>query len=351
MSRKLSLGKGRKGLITNEKLKKRAVGLAFVLMLITMLFAITAGKYSIPVVDVFKGILAKLGIGSFTEDNSLVIVWEVRLPRLILSALGGMALAMAGACFQGVFKNPLVEPYILGVSSGAAFGAALSIVFLSGIMPNSVLAFVFAVLAMLLSYTIATNRWQTPLVNLILSGIVISSIFTALLNLLKTVAPDSKLREITFWLMGGYYTATWQDVVFMLPSVIISLAILWSLGWKLNVLTMGEQEAQTMGISVDRLKLVTLGISTFITAAIVSHVGIISWIGLMIPHGTRMIIGSDHRYLIPFSAFAGGIFMIICDTIARTIIMGEIPISIITSIIGAPYLIYLLRTNRQVYFE
>ena len=340
----------RKSLVKNTKAKCGFIVVSAALIFLTMVVTVTIGNYSIPIHDVFDVIIKKITGVPAMDNNYYVLVWEVRLPRIFLSALGGMGLAISGAVFQGVFRNPLVEPYILGVSSGAACGAALSIVFFGSVLPVSFLAFVFAVGAMCIAYSIATRGGQTPLVHLVLAGVIVSSLFAAILNLVKTLAPDSKLREISFWTMGGYYTATWDNVATLIPIVLIGLLLLWTMGWKLNVLSMGEQEARSLGVSINFVKIASLGISTLITASIVSQVGIVSWVGLMIPHATRMVIGADHRYLIPFSAFVGGIFMIICDTMARTFILGEIPISIITSILGAPYLIYLLRTNRQVAF-
>lgn len=339
---------GNTTLLSNAAAKKRIVALSLLFMLAMMVVSITLGNLRIPLVDVISVFGEKLNLCKVVEDRYTTIVWDVRMPRICLAALSGAALAMAGTVFQGVFRNPLVEPYILGVSSGAACGAAIAIVFFAGVIPVSVLAFAFSVGAMVLAYSVATTKGETPLVNLILAGVIVGSIFTAALNLVKTIAPDSKLREISFWLMGGFYTAKWDDVFFLLICVVSSFLVLWALGWQLNVLTMGDQEARTMGIRVGLLKFTSLGIATFITAATVAHVGIISWVGLMIPHACRMILGADHRYTIPFSACLGGMFLVVCDTIARTAIMGEIPVSIITSILGAPYLIYLLRTNRQV---
>lgn len=335
-------------LLRSIRVKKRFVLVSLILLLAVMNITITMGNLKIPLADVLSVFGSKVGLCQVREDRFTTIVWEVRFPRICLAAIGGAALAIAGTVFQGVFRNPLVEPYLLGVSSGAACGAAIAIVFLEGLIPVSLFAFVLAVGAMILAYGIATRKGQTPLVNLILSGVIVGSIFTAILNLVKTFASDSKLREISFWLMGGFYTAKWSDVLYLFLCTAAGLAILWSLGWKLNVLTMGDQEATSLGIRVGLLKLVALGTATFVTASTVAHVGIISWVGLMIPHACRMIIGADHRYTIPFSACLGGLFMVICDTIARTVIMGEIPVSIVTSIVGAPYLVYLLRTNRQV---
>lgn len=212
-------------------------------------------------------------------------------------------------------------------------------------------AFLFAMLAMLLAYGFAYAKEHMPVVRLILSGMIVSAVFTALLNFLKVMASDSKLREITFWTMGGFYTSEWSGAVRMTVIAMGGLCIARILGWKLNVLAVGDQESRTLGVHAGRLKLFLIVMATFLTASTVSEAGIISWVGLMVPHASRMLIGPDHRYLIPFSALVGGTFLVICDTLARTLIMGELPVSIITSILGAPYLIFLLRHNRKVYFE
>lgn len=321
---------------------------ALTLLLLAMVIAITLGNLMIPLKEVLAVFGGKIGLRPPSDGVYTSVVWNIRFPRICLAALAGALLSTAGAVFQGVFRNPLVEPYVLGVSSGAAFGAAVAIVFLGGVASVSLFSFGFALLAMLLSYGIATKGGKTPLVNLILSGTVVASIFSSALNLVKTFASDSKLREISFWLMGGFYTAKWKDVLFLTVCSVAVIGVLWSLGWKLNVLSMGEQEASSMGIRVWLLKVVLILVATFGTASTVSVVGIVSWVGLMVPHASRILIGPDHRYLIPFSACLGGLFLVVCDTVARTIIMGEIPVSIVTSILGAPYLIFLLRRNRQV---
>ena len=336
--------------ISNSK-RRRIIILAFVLLLLTMTVTITMGNLYIPLNDVIAVFKMKLHLGEVSDQRYTTVVWSIRFPRICLAALSGALLATAGASFQGIFRNPLVEPYILGVSSGAACGAAIAIVLLAGVVPVSFLAFVFALVAMIAAYGIATSGGKTPLVNLILAGVVVSSVFSSALNLVKTFASDSKLREISFWLMGGFYTAKWSDVGFLAMVAIVCIGVLWALGWKLNVLSLGDSEASSLGIRVALLKVVGIGVATFATASTVSVVGIVSWVGLMVPHACRMIIGADHRYLLPFSACVGGLFMVVCDTIARTIIMGEIPVSIVTSILGAPYLIFLLRSNRQVGME
>lgn len=334
--------------IQNNRKKRRAIFVALLLLLLSMAVAVALGNLMIPLKDVISVFSTKLGLGRARDELYTSVVWEIRFPRVCLAAIAGAMLAGAGTAFQGVFRNPLVEPYILGVSSGAACGAAIAIVYLGGLVSVSLMSFAFSILAMAMSYGVATKAGRTPLVNLVLAGSVVASVFSAALNLVKTFASDSKLREISFWLMGGFYTAKWNDVLFLGLCGLFSVGLLWSLGWKLNVLSMGDQEATSLGVRVGILKLTAIGVATFATASTVSTVGIVSWVGLMIPHASRMLIGADHRYLIPFSACLGGFFMVLCDTIARTVIMGEIPVSIVTSILGAPYLIYLLRSNRQV---
>lgn len=319
--------------------------------LFTMMAAIQFGNYPITTKKVLEVIKVHMNGNVYADSSVDTIVWKIRLPRVITAAMVGIMLSVSGAVFQGVFRNPLVEPYVLGVSSGAAFGAAVCIVFSWTVLSKGMSAFLFAMLAMALAYGFAYAKEHMPVVRLILSGMIVSAIFTAMLNFLKVMASDSKLREITFWTMGGFYTSEWTGTIRMTVIAVIGLSLAWGCGWRLNVLTMGDQESRTLGIHAGRLKLFLIVLATFMTASSVSEAGIISWVGLMVPHAARMLIGPDHRYMIPFSALLGGTFLMICDTLARTLIMGELPISIITSILGAPYLIFLLRHNRKVYFE
>ncbi len=334
--------------VLSERTKKLLTICSFICMLAVIIISITMGNFSIPLESVFGAIATRLGVSLVDDSKYLTIVCDVRLPRIFLAALGGIALSISGSVFQGVFRNILVEPYVMGVSSAAAFGAALSIAVLKRFIPVDICAFASSVIAIILAYSIATKQRQTPLVSLILAGLIVSSVFTALLNLIKAFSSDGALIEITFWLMGGFYTAKWKDIAFMLPTVTAGFAILCGLGWKINLLSIGEEQAKTLGVNVNILKILLIGVGTFLTAGTISRVGIISWVGLMIPHAARMIIGPDHRYQLPFAGFLGGTFMVLCDTIARTIIFGELPVSIITSLLGAPYLIMLLRKNRQV---
>ncbi|AET64177.1 FecCD family ABC transporter permease [Methanothrix harundinacea] len=323
------------------------------LMIVTAAIAISRGVYEISVVDVYTITLAHLSpIVDVSTVNKLqnTIVWDLRIPRILLAITVGVALATSGAVFQGCFRNPLVEPYILGVSSGAAFGASLGIVYPQFFLSIQVSAFIFGSVAVALAYLLARTRDETPIVTLILAGVIIGSVFSALVSILKYISNDSALREIVFWLMGGFYYASWKDVALVSPVVIASFLVLWFFGWKLNILSMGDEEARTLGVNPEKYKFLLISIATLITSLAVSTVGIIAWVGLMMPHAARLILGPDHRFVIPAAAMLGGTYLIVCDTLARTLTSAEIPVGIITSILGAPYLFYLLRTRGRAIF-
>ena len=264
-------------------------------------------------------------------------------------AVGG-ALAIAGAAFQGCLRNPLVEPYILGVSSGAAFGAALGIVFPAFFFSLQITAFAFGSVAVVIAYMLARVRGETPIVTLILAGVIIGSIFMALVSLMQYIADTTTLREIVFWLMGGFYYANWNDVFILIPVVIFCFFLLWTLSWKINILSMGDEEARALGVNPEQYKFLIIAAGTLVTCFAVSLVGIIAWVGLMMPHASRILLGPDNRFVIPAALLMGAMYMIICDTIARTLITTEIPVGIIASILGAPYLCYLLRNKGRIIF-
>jgi len=335
----------------SEKRKAFVIGILFLILIASSLTAVVLGAYDIGVFDVYKTLLLHINpageIGSVEKLHD-TIIWDIRMPRIILAVTVGIALATAGAVFQGVFRNPLVEPYILGVSSGAAFGAALGIIYPQFFLSIQVSAFIFGSIAVFGAYTLARVKGETPIVTLILAGVIIGSIFGAMVSILKYISDDTALREIVFWLMGGFYYATWDDVKIITPVVILCFIGVWYLSWKLNILSMGDEEARSLGVNPERYKLVVVSIATLVTAVSVSSVGIIAWVGLMMPHAARMILGPDHRFMIPAAACMGGIYLILCDTLARTLTTAEIPVGIITSILGAPYLIYLLRNKGKI---
>ncbi len=308
------------------------------------LIAVTVGAYRIPLTDVARVAASRFGLGGGGSDVQETVVVDIRLTRIVLAVVVGAALSTSGAVYQGVFRNPLVEPYILGVSSGAAFGAGLSVMF---DVPGSlqVLAFTFGLLAVVLTYRLARVRGQLPTVTLVLAGVIIGSLFSALFSIFQYLGSNEQLRRLVFWILGGLHRATWDEVRWVAPVVLFGVLLIWRWAWSLNVLTLGDDEAAALGVPVERTRRVLIALATAVTALVVSLSGIIAWVGLMVPHAARMIIGPDHRYLIPLSAMLGAAFVIVCDTVARTLTTGEVPIGIVTSIVGAPYLIYLLRTR------
>nr|WP_319540650.1 iron ABC transporter permease [uncultured Methanospirillum sp.] len=327
--------------------------LILIFLLGLTIYVIILGAYHISVSEVWTIIAHHItGNNPETVIEPLhdAIVWKIRIPRILLALMVGGALSVSGAVFQGCLRNPLVDPYILGVSSGAAFGAALGIVFPTEFFSIQILAFAFGSLAVVLAYVLATSKSETPIVSLILSGVIIGSIFAALVSLMKYLADATALREIVFWLMGGFYYAGWSDVELLWPCALVMVIIAWVLSWKINVLSMGDEEARALGVHPEKYKLVLISVATFLTAISVSLVGIIAWVGLMVPHATRIIFGPDNRFVIPASFMVGGIYMIICDTVARCLTSSEIPVGIITSLLGAPYLCYLLRNKGKYIF-
>lgn len=341
----------------SQKQRQYIVFFVFVSLLLSLLifffYALSAGDFRFGqdyftsvrvIIDIICHKLFGLPLENVSKAAQIVL-WDIRLPRIVLTMLSGASLAVAGAVYQACFKNPLVEPYLLGVSSGAAFGAALAIVMPTFFLQGQVSAFFFAILAVLLSYGLATGRGVTSPLHLILSGIVVGAVFTALVSILKYVAEDAELREITFWIMGGFYYAHWDDVFLSFWVTIPSICLLSLFAWRLNILSLGEDEAMSLGVNPHYTRLFFLSLATLIAAVCVSQVGIIAWVGLMIPHACRILLGSDNRYLIGSSALMGALYMLLCDTIARNLTGAEIPIAIISSLLGAPYLIYLLRSK------
>lgn len=331
-------------------IRHRVTGLCILLALVVAAACVCVGTGAsgIPVPMVAKTVSSHvLGLPGLAEVPAIchTIVWKIRLPRTLLAIMVGICLAASGAVFQGCFKNPLVEPYILGISSGAAFGAALGIVFPAFFMSVQVLAFAFGFLAVGLAYFMARTRGETPVVSLVLSGVITGSVFAALVGIVKYLARDEALREIVFWLMGGFYYAGWQDVKLLFPLTLAGFLVIWVSGWKINILSLGDQEARTLGVDPEKNKFLLISLATLMTAAAVSSVGIIAWVGLMIPHASRMLFGPDHRVVIPASALLGALYLVVCDTIARNLAQAEIPIGIITSLAGAPYLFFLVKSR------
>ncbi len=329
-----------------------SIFILFILLLLLALWALTVGAFSITSSEVLDVFLSKLGFSlqDKVQEVQETIVWKIRTPRITLSILAGIALACSGVCYQAVFRNPLVEPYILGVSSGAACGAALAIVFPFIFGQIQIMSFCFALTAVFLAHILAKQNNERSPITLVLAGIIIGALFTAFVGILKYLAPDTALRELTFWTMGGFYHASWNDVLINALVILPAFVLIWLSAWKLNVLSLGDEEAQSLGIAPSSLRVYILILATLIAAICVSTVGIIAWVGLMMPHAARFILGQDNRYVLPAAALMGAIYILLCDTIARSLTDAEIPIGIITSILGAPYLLWLLRSKgRDLY--
>ena len=323
-----------------------------VTLLATLALAAVAGAYDIRVADVWRIIAAHVTGNSLADTPRVldVIVWKIRMPRLLLAVVSGMALAVSGAAYQGCFRNPLVEPYILGVSSGAACGAALAILF-PAILPSVPLgAFVFALLAVGITGLLASSRGMVPSVGLVLAGIIVGALFSAGVGIMKYLAADTQLREITFWMMGGFHYASWADTGLTATLVLPGICCIWLFGWKLNVLSLGDDDARSLGVNPTSLRWTLVVLATVCASACVASVGIIGWVGLMAPHAARMLFGPDNRWVIPAAALMGAVYLLVCDTLARTLTQAEIPVSILTAVLGAPYLLWLLRVKgRELY--
>ncbi len=337
------------GFRSDHAKRSRSIWVLLGLLAASIIVSLMMGNYSVPLDEVINSLVSHLSGGGDGSSYDIV-VWEIRLPRILAAGAVGAALAVAGCTLQGIFRNPLVEPYVLGVSSGAAFGAALSIVVGFSLVSMQITAIFFALLATAMAYSIATVGGEARLVNLLLSGLVVTSLFVSGLSYLKTIALPGQLQEITFWLMGGFYNLSWKDTVFLVPAVLIMSLAIYSLSNRMNTLSLGEETARTLGVNVRALKLILIVVATVLTSVAVSLVGIIAWVGILMPHLARMILGADHRYLIPGSALMAASFLIICDTLARTLTAGEIPITILTSFIGAPILIALIRRKKAYSF-
>lgn len=318
-------------------------------LILTMISALSIGPVDIPVLTVFKILFH---FPRSWPESYTVIVMDVRLPRILLGALVGSALAVSGCAMQGLFKNPMASPYILGISSGSAFGASLAIVLGVGIGAGAfavpLMAFVFAIGTIFLVYHIARTGRRVRMETLLLAGIAVGAFFTAQVSLMKYVAGD-ELRSVVFWLMGGLWASSWDKVAIAFPLVLAGIAVIFFFGRDLNLMLLGEEHATDLGVDVEFTKKVVLIFASLMTAAAVSVSGIIGFIGLIIPHIMRIIVGPDHRILLPSSCLVGAIFLIWTDTLARTIIQPtELPVGIITATLGAPFFLYLLRKRKRV---
>ena len=302
------------------------------------------GRYPVAPIDVVKSILSPIfpQLAVSAELNS--IVFTIRLPRIIAALLVGAALSIAGASFQGIFKNPLVSPDLLGVSMGAGFGAAVAILANAGNALIQLSAFIFGIISVSITYGISKAYKAGGILLLVLSGTAVSAFFNALISGTKFMAdPYDKLPQITYWLMGSLSAVNFDKLSMIVLPLIIGMIVILVLRWHLNILAMGDEEAQSLGLDAGKLRLIIIVACTLVTSAAVSISGIIGWVGLVVPHMTRIIVGPDHKILLPASLSIGASFLLLIDNISRTFISIEIPIGILTAIVGVPLFLYLLR--------
>lgn len=328
------------------------------ILVFSILFSITLGSVKIPLEDTVKIILSKIrylssliDISDIKETN-IFIVLSIRLPRILLAAIVGSVLAVVGSSYQAIFKNPMADPYVMGVSSGAAFGATIGILLklnagIIGFGATSILAFGGALITTFIVYNLARIGSKISTTSILLAGIVMSSILSSGISIMMIFNHD-ELARIVNWTMGSFNGASWEQIGIIIIPVAIGLIFLISLSREMNAIVMGEEAAQNIGVNVERVKKIILVTASLLSACVVSVSGIIGFVGIIVPHLFRLIFGADHRVILPVSAIGGGIFLLVSDTLARTIVPGvEIPVGVITSLFGGPFFLYLLKKSKS----
>lgn len=337
----------------NKKLDSRfklLVVSLILLLFILIIFSFGMGRYSISVYEIFDSIYKKARNIPIENNTVEAILFHVRLPRIVFSILVGAALSVAGACYQGLFKNPLVSSDVIGASGGAAFGAALAILMGLSTAGISLFSFTWSIIAVLIVYMVGNTLKINPILGLVLSGIMIGALFNSGLSFLKLVAdPMDQLPQITYWLMGSLSGTKTKDIIPVSIIMAVAMIVLWSSRWHLNLLTFSDEEAITMGLNVKKLRLIVIIQATLLTAASIAVSGVIGWISLAVPHFARMLSGSDYRRLLPLSMLIGSNFLLIVDNISRLTFSSEIPLGIITSLVGVPLFLFLLKREGRLY--
>ena len=324
--------------------------ISFVSLLGVIVLAVCVGKYPVSPGESIMILWQRLwGLSCMLPEMTQNVVMGLRVPRILASVVVGSALSMSGAAYQGVFKNPLVSPDFLGVSSGACIGAALAILFSLSTVFVSMFAFVGGIIAVLLTVSIPALIKNHSNLVLVLSGIIVGSALTSVFGFIKYIAdPDTQLAAITYWTMGSFSYIKLSELIVVLAVIIVPAIVLILLSWWIDVLSLGETEARTLGANVKLVRGLAIACSTLLTAGSVCISGTISWVGLIIPHFGRILVGPSNRRLIPLCGLIGGLFMLLVDTLTRTIGAEEMPVSILTGVIGAPFYCYLLFRQRSV---
>lgn len=315
--------------------------------MLLLVFSLCLGTFRISLKEVLEILLARISgwPSDLLTTPAANIILNIRLPRVLLALLAGAAFSVSGASLQSLFRNPLVNEYILGVSFGAGFGAAASLVLFSRNFPPQVLAFACGLLAVVLVLAISEGARNT-LVAVLLTGIIVSALFQALLSTLEFIASPYALQALFFWLLGSFSQATWPDLAWSAPLILIGLVFLLKLGWRINVLSLSDDEARSLGLAVKKERILVICLATLITSAVVASAGIIGWVGLIVPHAVRGLVGSDNRVVLPVSAGLGASLMLLADDLIRTLLPFEFPVGILTSLVGIPFFLYLIRRSR-----
>ncbi|EMI5491670.1 iron ABC transporter permease [Providencia stuartii] len=321
------------------------------IFIICFIAALINGKYSLTLNQLLSLLFSELGFQTAIEDpRHHTVFWQIRFPRTLAAIMIGGGLAIAGAAYQGMFRNPLVSPDILGVSAGAGVGAVIGIFLGQSLIYIQLAAFIGGLLTVTLVCLIARMaRQHDPILSLVLVGVAISALCGSAISLMKILAdPYTQLPSITFWLLGGLSSITQSDLLSALPIMLIGIIPLLLLRWRMNLLSLSDEEAKSLGINVSLIRGIFIVSATLITASAVSIAGIIGWIGLIVPHITRMIVGANFRYQLPVSMMIGAIMLLITDTLARSIASIELPLGILTSAVGAPFFLAILLQARRV---
>ncbi len=323
------------------------LGLLLILPILFFFASLMLGRFELAPGLVLKVLFSKLaGLEADWPQVTETVLFRVRLPRVAAAMLIGGGLSVSGSAFQGLFRNPLVSPFILGVASGAGFGAALGILFLDQAWMIQVSAFIFGSLAVFFSYGLSRLYRSAPTLVLVLSGVIVGTFFSSLLSLIKYVAdPYDKLPVIVYWLMGSLATVSIEDLRHVAGPILLGGLVLFLVRWRINVLSLGDEEAKALGVETGRLKVLIVLAATAMTAAAVSISGIIGWVGLVIPHLARMLTGPDYKKLIPVSFILGACYLLFIDDLARTVTSSEIPLGILTATVGAPVFAMVLKKS------
>ncbi|WP_432786684.1 putative ABC transporter permease protein [Oligella sp. MSHR50489EDL] len=319
--------------------------LLLLLLVAVSLLTLMSGKYPLTLSELWQSLMS----GGREGSNADLVLWHLRLPRLLAGILVGAALAAAGASYQAMFRNPLVSPDILGVSAGAGLGAVFAIYLSLPLAAVQLVAFAGGLSAVALVYLVSlASRQFEPVLVLVLAGVAVSSLLGAGISLIKILAdPYSQLATITFWLLGGLNAVSKSELMWGLPFILIALVPLFLLRWHINLLSLADMEAQALGLNTGKLRLLLVFCATLMTASAVSFSGIIGWVGLVIPHIARMLVGAEFSRLMPASLLIGAIFLVLTDNVARNLGSVELPLGVLTSLIGAPFFLYLLLKRRD----